>query len=83
MALGAGNDVDGPDLETEKERKQMAEVVAAFPRLQFKKEFTSLLVNHCNRKPKSLHGSWLEGLATDVLTLTPHLDWNAVLQNSR
>ena len=65
VALGAGSDVDGPDLETEEERKQMAEVVAAFPRLQFKKEFTSLVVNHCNRKPKSQHSSWLEGLCRE------------------
>jgi HD domain len=65
VALGAGSDVDGPDLETEEEKKQMAEIVAAFPRLQFKKRFTSLVVDHCNRKPLSQHGTWLEGLCRE------------------
>jgi HD domain len=65
VALGAGSDVDGPDLETEGEKRQTDEVVAAFPRLQFKKRFTSLVVDHCKRKPKSQHGSWLEGLCRE------------------
>ncbi len=65
VALGAGSDVDGPDLETPDEKKQMAEIVAAFPRLQFKKRFTSLVVDHCKRKPLSQHGSWLEGLCRE------------------
>jgi hypothetical protein len=65
VALGAASDVDGPDLETEDERKQMAEVVAAFPRLQFKREFMSLLIDHCKRKPTSQRGTWLEGLCRE------------------
>jgi hypothetical protein len=59
--LGAGADVDGPapgDLEP----KQIGEVVAAFPRLDFKLRFTELLVAHCERKPDSQDGTWLEGL---------------------
>ena len=65
VALGAGGDVNGPDLNTEDEKKQMAEIVAAFPRLQFKQRFTSLVVDHCKRKPTSQAGSWLEGLCRE------------------
>jgi hypothetical protein len=65
VALGAGSDVDGPDLDTDEQKRQSAEVVAAFPRLQFKKRFTSLVVDHCHRKPTSQHGTWLEGLCRE------------------
>ena len=65
VALGAGGDVDGPDLDTDDEKRQLEEVVAAFPRLQFKKRFTNLLVDHCNRKPGSQRGTWLEGLCRE------------------
>jgi len=65
VALGAGSDVDGPDLNTDDEKKQMAEVVAAFPRLQFKSRFTELLICHCQRKPLSQRGTWLEGLCRE------------------
>jgi hypothetical protein len=61
VALGAGTDVDGPD-PGELESRQVAEVLAAFPRQQFKREFTSLIIAHCNRKPNSQHGTWLEGM---------------------
>jgi hypothetical protein len=66
VSIGAGSDVDGPSLETEDERKQMQEVVAAFPRLQFKRQFTQLLIDHCKRKPMSQHGTWLEGLCRET-----------------
>jgi hypothetical protein len=65
VALGAASDVDGPDLDTEDEKKQMAEIVAAFPRLQFKHKLTSLLIDHCKRKPTSQRGTWLEGLCRE------------------
>jgi hypothetical protein len=65
VALGAGGDVDGPDLNTEEEKRQLAEVVAAFPRLQFKNRFTTLLIDHCRRKPTSQRGTWLEGLCRE------------------
>jgi len=65
VALGAASDVDGPDLDTEDEKKQMAEIVVAFPRLQFKHKLTSLLVDHCKRKPTSQRGTWLEGLCRE------------------
>jgi HD domain len=65
VALGAGGDVDGPDLSTDEEKRQLAEVVAAFPRLQFKKRFTTLLIDHCKRKPTSQQATWLEGLCRE------------------
>jgi hypothetical protein len=65
VALGAAGDVDGPDLSTDEERRQIAEVVAAYPRLQFKNRFTALLVDHCKRKPTSQRGTWLEGLCRE------------------
>jgi hypothetical protein len=61
VSLGAGADVDGPD-PGELEDRQIAEVLAAFPRLQFKQRFTSLLIAHCERKPESQRATWLEGL---------------------
>jgi hypothetical protein len=65
VALGAAGDVDGPDVSTDEERRQIAEVVAAYPRLQFKNRFTALLVDHCKRKPTSQRGTWLEGLCRE------------------
>jgi len=61
VALGAATDVDGPD-PGDLEDRQIAEVLRAFPREQFKQRFTSLLIAHCERKPNSQHGTWLEGL---------------------
>jgi hypothetical protein len=65
VALGAGGDVVDPGLSTDEEKRQLAEVVAAFPRLQFKKRFTALLIDHCKRKPTSQQGTWLEGLCRE------------------
>jgi hypothetical protein len=59
--LGAGADVDGP-AAGELEPQQITEVLTAFPRLDFKRRFTELLVRHCERKPDSQDGTWLEGL---------------------
>lgn len=61
VALGAGIDVYGPG-PGELEERQLAEVLAAFPRLGFKQRFTALLVAHCERKPDSQRATWLEGL---------------------
>jgi hypothetical protein len=61
VALGAGADVDGPPAGV-LEARQVTEVLTAFPRLNFKKRFTELLVKHCERKPDSQEGTWLEGL---------------------
>jgi hypothetical protein len=62
VSFGAGSDVDGPGLDSADQRKQMEEIVQAFPRLQFKRQFTELLVAQCQRKPLSQRGTWLEGL---------------------
>lgn len=61
VAMGAGTDVYGPgpgDLED----RQITEVLAAFPRLGFKRRFTALLIDHCQRKPESQRATWLEGV---------------------
>jgi hypothetical protein len=65
VALGAGSDVLGPDSDMI-DAPRSAEIVAAFPRLAFKKQFTELLVDHCRRKPLSQRGTWLEGLCRDT-----------------
>jgi hypothetical protein len=65
VALGAGGDVDGPGPDTDVDKKQLAEVLAAFPRLKFKNRFTLLLIDHCKRKPTSQRGTWLEGLCRE------------------
>jgi hypothetical protein len=64
VAMGAGCDVDGPDT-TMIDAARTAEIVAAFPRLQFKKHFTALAIDHCKRKPLSQRGTWLEGLCRE------------------
>jgi hypothetical protein len=61
VALGAGADVYGAE-RADIEAARVEEVVAAFPRLKFKQQFTALLVAHCARKPASQHGTWLESL---------------------
>jgi len=64
VAMGAGSDVLGPDAEMI-DPKRSAEIVSAFPRLEFKKQFTALLVDHCRRKPLSQRSTWLEGLCRE------------------
>jgi hypothetical protein len=61
VSLGAGADVYGLD-PGDLEARQVADVLAAFPRRQFKRQFTSLLIAHCERKPNSQHSTWLEGV---------------------
>ena len=63
VSAGAGADVDGPGDDIAK--TEMDEIVAAFPRLQFKNCFTQLAVDHCMRKPVSQRGTWLEGLCRE------------------
>jgi hypothetical protein len=76
IAHGAASDVEGPELETDEERKQMAEILAAFPRLQFKTRFTALIIDHCKRKPLSQRGTWLEGLCREQVPGA----WNTTVQ---
>jgi hypothetical protein len=62
--FGAGADVVGPD-PGDIEARQIDEVLAAFPRLNFKQRFTDLLVSHCLRKPDARHGTWLGSLCRE------------------
>jgi hypothetical protein len=64
VAMGAGSDVLGPNADMI-DPKRTAEIVTAFPRLKFKKQFTALLVDHCRRKPLSQRSTWLEGLCRE------------------
>lgn len=64
VAVGAGSDVDGPDTDTI-DAKQTAEIVTAFPRLNFKKQFLALAIDHCQHKPLSQRATWLEGLCRE------------------
>jgi len=64
VALGAGADVDGLD-PGEIDARRVSEILQAFPRLQFKRQFTALLTDHCRRKPTSQRATWLEGLCRE------------------
>ncbi len=64
VAVGAGTDVNGPGSAFTAD--EIAAIVAAFPRLQFKSRFTALLVDQCQRKPLSQEGTWLEGLCRET-----------------
>ena len=68
LAAGAGADVIGPD-EDIISSAAVREVVAAFPRLQFKNEFIALLIKHCQRKPGAQNGTWLEGFCRQHSTV--------------
>jgi hypothetical protein len=64
VAIGASSDVDGVDAGVAN-AVQVAEILTVFPRLQFKRRFTTLLIDHCKRKPTSQRGTWLEGLCRE------------------
>ena len=64
---GAGADVINPE---GLDPKAVAEVLLAFPRLQFKTRFTALLVDHCKRKPTVQIG-WLDGLCRATVPDAP------------
>jgi hypothetical protein len=70
VAAGAAADVVGPD-EDMIEPAAVREVVLAFPRLMFKRDFTALLVDHCTRKPGAQTGTWLEGFCRQHAPATP------------
>ena len=59
VAAGAAADVVGPDDPLP--RADVQSILAAFPRLQFKRRFIALLSDHCERKPRSQRATWLEG----------------------
>jgi len=64
VAAGAGADVVGPD-DPAVGPAQLREVLAAFPRLDFKRQFTALLADHCARKPGAQSGTWLESFCRE------------------
>jgi len=57
---GAGADVFGSQVGTLPQGRVRA-IIGAFPRLSFSTEFRNLLIDHCQRKPFSQGGTWLEG----------------------
>jgi HD domain len=60
VAAGAGADVGGPE-ENIVSAATVRSVIAALPRLQFKKRFIALLTDHCVRQPGAQRATWLEG----------------------
>ncbi len=60
VAAGAAADVVGPD-DSMIPDARVREVLAAIPRLDFKRQFVALLQDHCQRKPGAQNGTWLEG----------------------
>jgi len=60
LGIGAGSDVDGVDPKAISP-DIVAKVLAAYPRLRFKRQFTAAAVDHCRRKPTSQIG-WLDPL---------------------
>jgi hypothetical protein len=64
VASGAGADVIGPD-DSSTSPARVREVLAAFPRLEFKTRFTTLLVEHCERKPEAQRATWLESFCRE------------------
>lgn len=70
VAAGAGADVIGPDPNMISVAS-IREVVAAFPRLQFKRQFIALVADHCQRKPGGQSGTWLEGFCRQHSTFPP------------
>jgi len=75
LGAGAGSDVDGVD-PSKIPAATVAEVLRAYPRVQFKKLFTAAAIDHCRRKPASQIG-WLETLCLKVV---PNIDLGDVEQ---
>jgi hypothetical protein len=73
LGAGAGGDVDGVDPKVIAP-ETVAQVLGAYPRLQFKKRFTAAAIDHCRRKPTSQIG-WLDTLCLKVV---PNADRGSV-----
>jgi hypothetical protein len=58
LGAGVGADFGGPDPADIDPRREQ-EILAAFPRLGFKRGFLGLLTDHCRRKPMSQRATWL------------------------
>ena len=59
VGTGAGADVFGSGLQA-LSAALVGEVLAAFPRLNFKVEFRSNLLDYCRRKPRAQMGTWTD-----------------------
>lgn len=70
VAAGASADVVGPDPEMFS-AADVAAVVSAYPRLQFKIEFNRLISGHCNRMPDSQNGTWLDNYCRRISSGAP------------
>jgi len=78
VAAGAGADVGGPE-ENIVSAATVHSVVAAFPRLEFKKRFIALLADHCVRKPGVQRATWLEGFCRVHSTVPASATEQAIL----
>jgi hypothetical protein len=70
VSSGAGTDFAGPD-RADIDQGRVDEIVAAFPRLQFKSRFLALLTGHCRLKPNSQRATWLESFCHATVPQTP------------
>ncbi len=78
VAFGAGADVVGPD-EGMIGAADVQNVVAALPRLDFKRQFIATLTDHCRRKPGAQNGTWLEGFCRAHSNVPPSATERAIL----
>lgn len=70
VSSGAGADFAGPDRD-DIDQGRVNEIVAAFPRLQFKSRFLAMLTDHCRRKPESQRATWLESFCHATVPQSP------------
>ncbi len=78
VAFGAGADVPGPD-ENMIRPEDVRQVIAARPRLDFKRQFIAILTDHCQRKPGAQNGTWLEGFCRAHSSVPPSATERAIL----
>jgi hypothetical protein len=67
VGTGAGADVFGSGLRS-LSRGQLSEVLATFPRLNFKVEFRKSLLGYCVRKPRAQIGTWTDAFCRAHVT---------------
>jgi hypothetical protein len=70
VSSGASADFAGPDSD-DIDQARINEIVAAFPRLQFKSRFLAMLADHCRRKPNSQRATWLESFCHATVPQSP------------
>ena len=67
VGAGAGADVFGSGLRS-LSKGQVSEILAAFPRLNFKVEFRKSLLEYCVRKPRAQIGTWTDAFCRAHVT---------------